>query len=277
MRKAALALTLVALAACNRQRTYESPPVASGSAQDTWVADANDLSPEQVRTVQRALADRGFVVEPSGRFDDQTKMALNDFQRSRGLPETGNLSADTAAALGIDPNEVMPVRGSDETQILGLAAAFVVHAGARADAAEVEAQRAEAALHERARQRLHDLVVHGAGKQRMRVRDHRDAAQGLLLLRGSPRRLVAQHFNGTGRAVQHKPLCGSIHRSEKSSKKKRKKQKENPALICETKNRDSRFAWRCRPIHLPAPGGASSRSTTRPFFKCDSTISSMSS
>jgi peptidoglycan hydrolase-like protein with peptidoglycan-binding domain len=120
MRKAALALTLVALAACNRQRTYESPqPTASTGAQDTWVAEPGDLSPEQVRMVQRALADRGFTVEPSGRFDDQTRTALNDFQRSRGLPETGNLNADTAAALGMDPNEVMPVRGSDETQGMG--------------------------------------------------------------------------------------------------------------------------------------------------------------
>jgi peptidoglycan hydrolase-like protein with peptidoglycan-binding domain len=107
-------LLAVALAACSRERTYRSPPEAGGAAQptDTWVGQPSDLSPEQVRTVQRALVDRGFPIELSGAFDAQTRTAMGDFQRSRGLPATGNLTPDTAEALGLDPREVMPVRGS---------------------------------------------------------------------------------------------------------------------------------------------------------------------
>ena len=114
-RLAVLALTLAALA-CNRERTYApAAPTASSEVAGTWVAQPSELSPEQVRTVQRALADRGFAVEPSGVFDGATKVALGDFQRSRGLPETGNLNADTAASLGIDPAEVMPARRGEAT------------------------------------------------------------------------------------------------------------------------------------------------------------------
>jgi peptidoglycan hydrolase-like protein with peptidoglycan-binding domain len=118
MRNAALLLVTVALVACNRERTHTTPAPTASTARDTsgtWVAQGSDLSPEQVRMVQRALGDRGFPVELSGSYDPQTRTALSDFQRSRGLPSTGNLNSDTAAALGLDPNQVMPVRGRDQT------------------------------------------------------------------------------------------------------------------------------------------------------------------
>src|SRR6185369_8412049 len=80
---------------------------------ETAVARPSDFSPEQVRTLQRALSDRGFAVDLTGRFDDRTQTALMDFQRARGLPSTGNLNQPTVEALGIDPREVMPVRGEN--------------------------------------------------------------------------------------------------------------------------------------------------------------------
>ncbi|HET7755277.1 MAG TPA: peptidoglycan-binding domain-containing protein [Anaeromyxobacteraceae bacterium] len=115
MRKAALALVAAAaVAGCNRQSTYETPRAGAPAtpADDTWVAQPTDLSGEQVRIVQRALTSRGFQVDASGTFDAATQTALADFQRSRGLPATGNLNADTAAALGIAPEEVRPAPSS---------------------------------------------------------------------------------------------------------------------------------------------------------------------
>ena len=35
-----------------------------------------------------------------------------DFQRARGLPATGSLNQPTVDALGLDPRDVMPVRGT---------------------------------------------------------------------------------------------------------------------------------------------------------------------
>ena len=52
--------------------------------------------------------------------------------------------------------------------------AVVERALAAADAAEVEAQRGEAPLHERLVERLGDAVVHRAAALRMGVQDHRD-------------------------------------------------------------------------------------------------------
>lgn len=118
MRKAALALAAAAaVAGCNRQSTYEPPRTSAppSAADDTWVAQPSELSAEQVRLVQNALTSRGFQVDASGTFDAATQTALADFQRSRGLPATGNVNADTAAALGLDPGEVRPSRGSEAT------------------------------------------------------------------------------------------------------------------------------------------------------------------
>ena len=62
-------------------------------------------------------------------------------------------------------------------QVLKLAPAFVVAAGAAAHTAKVKAYRRPSAMHKCPRQRLHYLVVHGAGKQGMRVRNDRHAAR----------------------------------------------------------------------------------------------------
>jgi peptidoglycan hydrolase-like protein with peptidoglycan-binding domain len=98
---------LAALAACAHEG-------AAGPAPATAAAEAAQvpLSPEQVRLVQRSLADRGFAVDLTGVLDDRTHAALADFQRARGLPTTGTLNTPTVDALGIDPRDVMPARGA---------------------------------------------------------------------------------------------------------------------------------------------------------------------
>jgi peptidoglycan hydrolase-like protein with peptidoglycan-binding domain len=119
MKRAAAVLALALLAACaGRARTAGSaagaPPPAADEHQAV-VVQPEQLSPEQVRLVQRTLSDRGFALEATGRFDDATQTALMDFQRARALPPTGNLNAPTVDALGLDPREVAPARGLDPT------------------------------------------------------------------------------------------------------------------------------------------------------------------
>jgi peptidoglycan hydrolase-like protein with peptidoglycan-binding domain len=118
MKRIVLVMAMASLAGCSsRERTYSdtiNPPSTAGSSHDQQAAviQPSELSPEQVRTVQRSLSERGFAVDPTGTFDDRTQTALMDFQRARGLPATGNLNNPTVEALGIDPRDVMPVHGS---------------------------------------------------------------------------------------------------------------------------------------------------------------------
>ena len=85
-----------------------------------------------------------------------------------------------------------------------------MRAGARAHAPEVESQRAPAALHEGACQRLHHFVAHGAAKKRMRMGDHGQAARGLAAgLAGAG--AVQQRLNGSGLALQGERLGVSVH------------------------------------------------------------------
>ncbi len=109
------AVVVVLLACSNKARTYEgsaSTEPASPASAEPAAIQPSDLSPEQVRLVQRSLVDRGFAVDPGGTFDDRTQTALMDFQRARGLPATGKLNQPTIDALGLDPRDVMPVRGT---------------------------------------------------------------------------------------------------------------------------------------------------------------------
>ena len=94
-----------------------SPSAAAGQGEGSsrsGALPASELSPEQIRLVQRALADRGYPVDLTGAFDGRTRSALEEFQRARGLPADGKLDPNTLETLGIDPRDVMPVRGADE-------------------------------------------------------------------------------------------------------------------------------------------------------------------
>ena len=57
---------------------------------------------DHVRSVQRALNDRGFNAGPAdGVWGTGTEQALRQFQQANGLPVTGALDQRTAAALGV--------------------------------------------------------------------------------------------------------------------------------------------------------------------------------
>ncbi len=117
MKHVLLVTILTAVAACaSREATY-SGDTAGGTGSASAPArrpgvPLSDLSPAQVRLVQRALIDRGFAVDPTGTFDDRTRAALMDFQRARGLPATASIDRPTVDALGLDPHQVLPVRGA---------------------------------------------------------------------------------------------------------------------------------------------------------------------
>jgi peptidoglycan hydrolase-like protein with peptidoglycan-binding domain len=119
--KRALCLAALAVLACAHQEAASSGGTTGGAAAPAAASSApavapSDLSTEQIRLVQRSLIDRGFAVDPTGSFDDRTRTALMDFQRARGLPASASLDQPTVDALGLDPRDVMPVRGAaDQT------------------------------------------------------------------------------------------------------------------------------------------------------------------
>jgi N-acetylmuramoyl-L-alanine amidase len=68
---------------------------------------AQPLHPNVVRGVQRRLRQQGFYTGgPDGVWGPRTRSAVEHFQRSRGLDATGDLNPKTAAALGVDPNNL---------------------------------------------------------------------------------------------------------------------------------------------------------------------------
>jgi hypothetical protein len=76
------------------------------------LAREDQLSPEQIRLIQRTLADDGYPTPASGQLDNRTRSSLMAFQRSRSLPVSGHLDSMTVDALGVAPSEVAPVRGT---------------------------------------------------------------------------------------------------------------------------------------------------------------------
>ncbi len=116
MRKALTVLAAALLASCASQQKTTSPATTAATAQRnadaTTVVDPSTLNGEQVRLLQRALVDRGFAIDMSGNFDQPTQTALAQFQRARGLPETGNLNGPTMAALDLNPRDLQPPTGT---------------------------------------------------------------------------------------------------------------------------------------------------------------------
>ncbi len=74
--------------------------VAGGQQHSSAGASAD---PETVRQAQEKLMSEG--IDPGavdGRLGPQTRQGLQEFQRSNGLEATGQLDAETVAALGLD-------------------------------------------------------------------------------------------------------------------------------------------------------------------------------
>ena len=79
----------------------ENPsPRAGRSASD--LEEKMVVTPNDIRTAQRALRAKGFQPGDDGELDEQTQEALAKFQKQNNLPATGVLDEKTAARLGVD-------------------------------------------------------------------------------------------------------------------------------------------------------------------------------
>jgi hypothetical protein len=113
MKRSFLVIAFAGIAACAHGSSSSAGAAPSSSA--AGAVAPSELSPEQIRVVQRSLADRGFAVPLTGTFDESTRSAVTDFQRARGLATTGSLDTATIESLGIDPRTVMPARGAAQS------------------------------------------------------------------------------------------------------------------------------------------------------------------
>ena len=90
----------------NRRRIVEVIPVEAAGGSGPAVRGSGtqvvmDLSPDEIREVQRVLIQRGFSVEIDGRLGPRTRQALIQFQRREGLQATGQIDSRTVTSLGV--------------------------------------------------------------------------------------------------------------------------------------------------------------------------------
>ena len=77
----------------------------NGTAATARANGANAMTSDTglVRSVQQALNDQGFRAGTAdGRWGPSTEDALRQFQRAKGLPQTGDLDQRTLSALGVN-------------------------------------------------------------------------------------------------------------------------------------------------------------------------------
>jgi peptidoglycan hydrolase-like protein with peptidoglycan-binding domain len=68
---------------------------------------AEPLSPAAVRNIQARLRSLGFYRgSADGVWGPGTQAAIERFQQGRGLQATGQVTPATAAAMGLDPNNL---------------------------------------------------------------------------------------------------------------------------------------------------------------------------
>ena len=106
-----------------RPRWGALPALALLTLLSCWGPTVDAAYDPTVEAVQRALTERGFkpgVID--GAMGVRTRKALREFQRSVGLPPTGEVDAATMAALGLgqpDSGETPPAATSPPTPAAG--------------------------------------------------------------------------------------------------------------------------------------------------------------
>ena len=96
---------------------YDSPRPVYDPPRAAYDSSLNGpLEPRVVRAVQQRLRQARFYNGPiDGVWGSRTEAAVERFQRNRGLDVTGDLNPDTAAELGLDPNNLSASAGTRRT------------------------------------------------------------------------------------------------------------------------------------------------------------------
>ncbi len=76
----------------------------SGGMQNGGGQSAVPMTEVVILEIQQKLNDQGHNVgTPDGKMGPSTQKAISDFQKSKGIPQTGQPDQQTLNALGIDP------------------------------------------------------------------------------------------------------------------------------------------------------------------------------
>lgn len=76
-----------------------------GFQRGSQIERSQQFSEAEIRAVQEKLSEQGYdTVTPDGKLGSSTQQALRDFQKERGLPQTGQPDEQTKIALGIQEN-----------------------------------------------------------------------------------------------------------------------------------------------------------------------------
>ena len=82
----------------------------------------NSFLPSGVKEVQKALIFNGFRIKDDGIFGPSTKEAVIQFQKKKGIKQTGNVGPITAKALGVQPltsatNQKLPTTATNKPKV----------------------------------------------------------------------------------------------------------------------------------------------------------------
>lgn len=94
-------------------QSTSTTPGTSGSGSGTRMEQhgRQEVGPEQIRDVQKQLKDEGYYQGAiDGQMGQQTHMAIREFQKARGLPETGQLDEPTKDLLLAQKGQQSPGR-----------------------------------------------------------------------------------------------------------------------------------------------------------------------
>ena len=108
--------TSFAMAAANNQPApANSAPQNQAQQQSSGQSNAQalNLNSDQIRQVQQKLDQSGFKAgQADGVLGRETENALRDFQKQKGLQQTGRPDNETLSALGVNGSAMQNVAGS---------------------------------------------------------------------------------------------------------------------------------------------------------------------
>ena len=115
----ALLVAVVLPAPAGAQEAVRVVEAVSETTGDRQRYVVRDLDESEIRAVQAALRDQGYIgIGWTGRLDDGTVEGLRRLQRERGLVECGCISYETIVALGLRP-EVVATFQADPASVAG--------------------------------------------------------------------------------------------------------------------------------------------------------------